>query len=179
MRLKKREQIMKFSQLPHTRSCFVCGEANPAGLNLRFETDGTTITARFVADERHIGFKGTVHGGIIGAVLDEVMVWASALHSRQFAYCAELSVRFILPVKPGEAFTAVGELTGQRRQKLFLTKAELRSSSGLAHASAVGKYIPVKAARFEELASDFVGNCSWLFERKGGPIDPRENGGIS
>ena len=24
--------------LPHTRSCFVCGESNPAGLKLRFET---------------------------------------------------------------------------------------------------------------------------------------------
>src|SRR5207244_836797 len=129
-------------QLPHTRSCFVCGEANPAGLNLRFETDGKIVTARFMAEERHIGFKRTVHGGVIAAVLDEVMVWATALHSRKFAYCAELSVRFTLPVKPGEAFTAVGELTGQRREKLFLTKAELRSSSGLAHASAVGKYIP-------------------------------------
>src|ERR1041385_3913787 len=60
--------------LPHTRSCFVCGEANPAGLRLRFETDGQVVTARFTPRPEHIGFKQVVHGGIVATLLDEIMV---------------------------------------------------------------------------------------------------------
>jgi acyl-coenzyme A thioesterase PaaI-like protein len=60
--------------LPHTRSCFVCGESNPAGLNLRFETDGRTVQTRFVPRAEHIGFRQTVHGGLTATLLDEIMV---------------------------------------------------------------------------------------------------------
>ena len=60
--------------LPHTHSCFVCGESNPLGLKLRFQTDGRLVHARFVPLPEHIGFKQTVHGGLIATVLDEIMV---------------------------------------------------------------------------------------------------------
>ena len=65
--------------LPHTYSCFVCGESNAAGLKLRFETDGRIVRTRFHPRPEHAGFKGVVHGGIIATVLDEVMVWACAV----------------------------------------------------------------------------------------------------
>ena len=51
--------------LPHTRSCFVCGEANPAGLKLRFETDGRLVQTCFVPRPEHVGFRQTVHGGLV------------------------------------------------------------------------------------------------------------------
>jgi acyl-coenzyme A thioesterase PaaI-like protein len=70
-------------KLPHTHSCFVCGESNPAGLNLRFETDGRVVRARFTPRVEHVGFKQVVHGGIIATVLDEIMVWACAVPTKQ------------------------------------------------------------------------------------------------
>ncbi|MEI2727020.1 MAG: PaaI family thioesterase [Verrucomicrobiota bacterium] len=88
--------------LPHTHSCFVCGESNPFGLRLRFETDGRVVQTRFVPRAEHIGFKGVVHGGILATVLDEIMVWACAVPTRKFAYCAELTVRYRHPLAPGE-----------------------------------------------------------------------------
>ena len=88
--------------LPHTRSCFVCGEANPAGLKLRFETDGRVVQTRFVPRAEHVGFRQTVHGGLIATLLDEIMVWACAVQTKRFAFCAELSVRFIGLVRPDE-----------------------------------------------------------------------------
>src|SRR5215216_5539814 len=100
---------MKF--LPHTHSCFVCGESNPAGLNLRFETDGRIVRAGFTPRPEHIGFKQVVHGGIIATVLDEIMVWACAVSVKRFAFCAELNVRFANPVRPGEPVIATAELT--------------------------------------------------------------------
>lgn len=118
------------------------------------------MQTRFVPDQRHIGFKNTVHGGIVASLLDEVMVWATTLHSRQFAYCAELSVRFLQPIVPGIEVTAQAELVENRRNRIFLAKGEVRNPAGAAMATSTGKYIPVKNARLEEFVEDFVGDPS-------------------
>jgi acyl-coenzyme A thioesterase PaaI-like protein len=150
--------------LPHTRSCFVCGESNPAGLNLRFETDGRRVQTRFVPRAEHVGFRHTVHGGLIATLLDELMVWACAVRTRRFSYCAELTVRFLLPVRPDQALLATGELVCNRRDKLFEAGAELRNEAGVTLASASGKYLPIKQADLRELATDFVDDPAWVLE---------------
>src|SRR5437667_1987836 len=114
--------------LPHTRSCFVCGESNPVGLKLRFETDGRIVQARFRPRMEHVGFKQTIHGGLIATLLDEIMVWACAVQTRRFAFCAELNVRFLSPVRPEEELVAVGELVSNRRDKLFEARGELKNA---------------------------------------------------
>jgi len=148
--------------LPHTLGCFVCGEANPAGLKLRFETDGRRVQTRFVPQAQHVGFRGTIHGGIISTVLDETMVWACVVQTRRFAYCAELTVRFVNPVPPGQEVTAVGELVSNRRDRIYEAKGELKTEAGLVLAAATGKYIPLKSANLREMLTDFVGDPNWL-----------------
>ena len=149
--------------LPHTRSCFVCGEANPAGLKLRFETDGRLVQTRFVPRPEHVGFRQTVHGGLVATLLDEIMVWACAVQAKRFAFCAELNVRFLNPVRPDDPVVARGELVSNRRNKLFEARAELRDQAGLALATATGKYLPIKVADATEMATDFVGDPGWVF----------------
>ena len=149
--------------LPHTKSCFVCGEANPLGLQLRFETDGRIVRAQFTPRIEHNGFKQTVHGGILATLLDEIMVWACAVQTKRFAYCAELTVRFQNPARPGETLTAVGELIGNRRNKLFEAKGELRQPQGRIVASATGKYLPVPDSARAELLADVVGDAGAFF----------------
>jgi uncharacterized protein (TIGR00369 family) len=160
--------------LPHTKSCFVCGEANPHGLNLRSETDGRIVQAHFVPRQEHVGFRDTVHGGLIATLLDEVMVWACAVRTKKFAYCAELNVRFLIPLKPGERALAVAELVVDRRGRLFEANAKLRSDSGKILATAAGKYLPIREATVTEMAADFVGDPQWVFLGAGkesqGPI---------
>src|SRR5258708_31649888 len=152
-------------QLPHTRSCFVCGESNPIGLKLRFETDGRSVQAHFVRRAEHIGFRQTVHGGLIATLLDEIMVWACAVQARRFAFCAELNVRFLSPVRPNESALATAELVANRRNRIFEAKAELRSERGALLATATGKYLPIKAADAADMATDFVGDVRGVFER--------------
>ncbi len=150
-------------QLPHTRSCFVCGEANPAGLKLRFKTDGRVVETRFVPRAEHVGFRQTVHGGLIATLLDEVMVWACAVQTKRFAFSAELHVRFLGPVRPHEPVVASGELVSNRRDKLFDAKAVLRDQADQLLATATGKYIPIKEAEVTQMVTDFVGDPSWVF----------------
>jgi len=146
--------------LPHTHSCFVCGESNPAGLNQRFETDGNIVRARFVPRAEHVGFKATVHGGLIATLLDEIMVWACAVRTKKFAFCAEMTVRFLNPLKPGQEVFATGELV-QDRRRMFEAKAEIRDGAGTLFATATGKYLPIKNAELAEMATDFVGGEKW------------------
>lgn len=147
--------------LPHTHSCFVCGESNPIGLKLRFETDGRIVQTRFVPRAEHIGFRQTVHGGLIATVLDEIMVWACAVQTKRFAFCAELKVRFQSPLRPGEEVLATAELVENRRGKVFEAKGDLRNAAGYILASATAKYLPIKEDLAAEMARDFVGDAQW------------------
>ena len=152
--------------LPHTRSCFVCGEANPIGLKLRLQTDGRSVHTQFTLRPEHAGFKGIIHGGLLATLLDEVMVWACAVQTRRFAYCAELNVRFLLPARPDEELSAQAEMIDNRRDKIFEAKGEIKDASGRVLAAATGKYMPVKEGDVAKLARDLVvvGDRQWLLK---------------
>src|SRR6266478_2738881 len=149
--------------LPHSRSCFVCGDSNPIGLKLRLQTDGRIVQTHVVPGSEFVGFKQTMHGGIVGTLLDEVMAWACAVQTKRFAYCAELTVRFLHPVRPGEELTVTGEVVNDRRGRIFEAKSELRDRAGKVLASATGKYLPVKQADTTDMATDLVCPPDWEF----------------
>ena len=150
--------------LPHTASCFVCGESNPAGLKLRFETDGKIVRARFTPREEHIGFKQVIHGGIIATLLDEIMVWACVLQTRHFAYCAELNIRYRHPLRPGETVLATAEFVASHRDKIFEAKGEIHSPSGTVLATGTGKYLPLKNEEAAVMLEDFIGDAKGLLD---------------
>lgn len=55
------------------RHCFGCGQDNPIGLKLKVGWDGRTASAEFMPGEMHQGWPGVIHGGVLCALLDEVM----------------------------------------------------------------------------------------------------------
>jgi uncharacterized protein (TIGR00369 family) len=171
-------KLMKpaMQELPHTRTCFVCGESNPIGLKLRFETDGRLVQARFVPKIEHAGFRQTVHGGLLATVLDEIMVWACAVQTRRFAVCAELVVRFLKPVRPNQELQLTAELVDNRRGRIFVAEAQIRDSAGQVLATASGKYLPIQEAQAAELATDLVGEAEWLLGRGMGGADASAGG---
>ena len=120
------------------------------------------VRTRFTPRPEHIGFKQVVHGGLIATVLDEIMVWACVTQTKRFAYCAELTVRFQNPLRPGEETLATAELVANRRDKIFEVKSELKDNAGKTLATATGKYIPVKAVELADMASDVIGDLSVL-----------------
>lgn len=142
--------------LPPTRSCFVCGQENPIGLRLGMEAGAGAVESRFRFRADFCGFTGVVHGGIISTVLDEIMVWAACTETKQFAYCAELTVRYLRPTRPGVDVVARGELVQNRRGRIFLTRGELRDADGQVLAEATGKYLPIPAEMRASVLADFV-----------------------
>ena len=63
-------------------------------------------------------------------VLDEIMVWACAIQTRRFSYCAELNVRFLHPARPGVEGLITAELAVNRRNRIFEAKSEFRQLDG-------------------------------------------------
>lgn len=149
-------------ELPHTHSCFVCGESNPQGLKLRFHTDGRVVTARFKPCPEHIGFQGVVHGGITATVLDEIMVWACVVATQKFAYCAELNVRYLKPLTPNAEFIVTSELVADRKGRIFEAKAMVLNPAQEPLVQATGKYMPIRTADASAMMADFVGDAGWI-----------------
>lgn len=161
-RLEALSHYSSMRELPHTHSCFVCGESNAHGLRQRFETDGRVVRARFTPRAEHVGFQGVVHGGILATLLDEIMVWACAVNAKKFGFCAEMTVRFQRPAAPGEELIVEAELVENRKGRVFEAKAEVRNVAGEVVASATGKYMPVRDADLTELQRDMVGDADWF-----------------
>jgi len=59
---------------PNSELCFVCGRDNPAGLYLQFYDNGKDeVYCDYTVPSRYQSYPGTVHGGILASMLDEVV----------------------------------------------------------------------------------------------------------
>lgn len=130
---------------PNSNHCFVCGRANPYGLNLKFyETAPGEVTVNCIVPEQFQGYPGVVHGGIIAAMLDEVTGRTQMRGSPpRFMFTARLEIRYRKNVPIGEPLRIVGtagiykERTASARGKIFGPDGEL-----LAEADALLVNIP-------------------------------------
>ncbi len=60
--------------------CFVCGPANAHGLHLRVHRDGDDAVAVYHPETHHEGYPQHFHGGLVGLLVDEMLVYAGAPH---------------------------------------------------------------------------------------------------
>jgi len=98
--------------------CFVCGDENIHGLKARFFYDGRRARTEVVASETFEGYPGILHGGVVSALLDEVMIKA-ILALDKYAVTAEITVSFKIPVKTGDRLTFAGWITKSKNRVLF------------------------------------------------------------
>jgi acyl-coenzyme A thioesterase PaaI-like protein len=141
--------------LPWSRSCFVCGEANPQGLRARLYLAGDVVEMDFVPRREFEGWSGVVHGGLVGTVLDEVMTWAAMLSARRAMFAAEITVRLRAPLPPGTACVARARAAAPRKS-LVGVEAWLEDAAGTVYARGEGRYLPVPPERLTGFRHDFV-----------------------
>jgi acyl-coenzyme A thioesterase PaaI-like protein len=133
------------------QGCFVCGPDNAIGLNLNFHSDGEAVHSKWLPDIRHEGYKGIVHGGLLAAVLDEVMVKA-ALDKGIRCVTASMEVRYKEPAEIGDELLLEGRVTEQKG-RIILTVGSARNSKGVVVAQATGKYMTVPEDLDKRLAT--------------------------
>lgn len=116
---------------PNSKHCFVCGVENHSGLRMAFyhDTNGSVI-AEVTVPEQFQGYPGTVHGGIVAAMLDEVATRAAMVEDpNDFKVTARMTLRYRKNVPTGEPLQIIGriESEGGRASKAV---AELRLPDG-------------------------------------------------
>lgn len=104
--------------------CFACGPDNPIGLKIRFTLNDGIVNAEFTADEYHVGYENTVHGGIIYSALDDVM--ANVLYLQNIkAHTARCEIRYRQALEVGRRVRLKGWVESERR-RLVVLKGEMR-----------------------------------------------------
>lgn len=136
--------------------CFVCGRQNPSGLQLDYDVSRDRATARYTGAQKHQGYDGALHGGVVTALLDETMGWAF-FHRGIWGVTARITVIFKAPVPVGEELVVSGWVA-RERSRAIETKGELvRASDGALLAEAEAVFLRMPGERQAELERRYGG----------------------
>ena len=93
--------------------CFICGMENPVGLHLHiYETEAGVVETTYYAPDHFQGYPGVLHGGIVGAIIDEI---AGRTHmgsdpmNPRFMFTAKLEVKYRKNVPIGRKLKIIGK----------------------------------------------------------------------
>ncbi|MCE5301163.1 MAG: PaaI family thioesterase [Spirochaetia bacterium] len=127
---------MTYREWVNDSYCFACGEKNPIGMHLHFETTGEKLQAKYVFPKELQGYSNTVHGGMISLLLDEVMVNLPWLKLKEPVVSADIRVKLKRPLKIGEPVTAQAWVDKQKRNIYRMKSRLIRDSDGAVVAEA-------------------------------------------
>jgi len=125
-------------------NCFVCGSANPVGLKLQFRGNDThqevEAEVRFPAYLQ--GWKATVHGGVLAAVLDETMIKAAAAQGIK-TVTAEITVKYKKPTATEVPYLVSGKVL-EAKSRMLTAESSIKDSSGQILALATGRLFRIE-----------------------------------
>jgi acyl-coenzyme A thioesterase PaaI-like protein len=134
--------------------CFACGRQNPSGLHLDFEVSRGKAVARYTGVQRHQGYDGLLHGGVVTALLDETMGWA-IFQSGVWGVTARITVTFKQPVPMGEELVVTGEIVRERGTSIETRGDIKRASDGLLLTEAQGLFMQMPEDKRRELSERY------------------------
>jgi acyl-coenzyme A thioesterase PaaI-like protein len=130
----------------HDPACWGCGD-NPTGIRLPIprQEGATSYEAAFSFSEQHQAAPGLVHGGLVGAALDE----AAGLLATWYRFpsvTARFAIKFLKPVHIKRPLAISAELQSERGRRLEI-RSELRDGDELL-ADARGSFVHVPLEHF-------------------------------
>lgn len=101
---------------PNSNDCFVCGRRNPHGLRMTFYDNGEDkVCSEHSVPEAYQGYPGVVHGGIVAAMLDEVVGRVAMIGDHHhFMMSVKLEVKYRHPVPTETPLRIVGRIVRLR-----------------------------------------------------------------
>lgn len=122
---------------PNSHQCFVCGLKNPVGLKLAFYDNGLDeVRCDYSIPAEYNGYPGVAHGGIVAAILDEVIGRVSMIGDRNhFMMTVKMEVKYRQPVPVETPLVIIGRLV-KMRGRLAQAMGEVRLPDGAVAAQA-------------------------------------------
>jgi len=141
--------------LPNSKSCFVCGEDNPAGLRTRFWVEEGLVKTLLEPATHHCGYDNVVHGGIVATILDETMGWAANRTMGRMCVTAELKVRYVKPV-PGDRTTLVCACVTKSNKRIACLEGWIEDDGGERLALSEARFLPLSQAATQEVDAHLI-----------------------
>lgn len=159
------DEHVSIQSLPTYPGCYVCGQNHAKGLRIEFFTCGKeTVQCSYEPDGYQTGYDGVVHGGVVSAIMDELLGWSISFKNEILAVTAELSIRFQKPVTVGKTYTAIAKVeNGQGR--LWKASGIIKDDDGKIYVKAEGRYFLTNENMTAEIAEKMIygPNCSSIF----------------
>jgi acyl-coenzyme A thioesterase PaaI-like protein len=124
------------------RYCLCCGEKNPLGFKMKFRYEGEKLLSEAVVPKEYQGFANVVHGGILGTLLDELMVNLYWLKGEK-AVTAEYQVRLRVPCPVGRRIL-LSAWHAETKRNILWTESRAELEDGTVVAEATAKCVRVK-----------------------------------
>lgn len=141
------------------QGCFACGATNPHGLQMKFFTDGSQVTAFPTVPERMAGWDRLIHGGIISTILDETMGWAAIHLFKQLGVTETITIDFKKPLKIEEPLTAVATALDAPARRSVRMQGRIYNAKDQLCAQATSQFkliAPKTAVRLGIVSADYL-----------------------
>lgn len=145
----------------NSRMCFICGVHNDAGMHTHFyELENEYVLGIFKASDLHQSYPNRMHGGLIGALLDETVGRAIQIHDENtWGVTAEMTIRYLKPVPLNQDLKVIGYLTSKNR-RMFTGEGYIFDEQQNILAECQAKYVALPVNKI--VTSDFVKE-EWVF----------------
>jgi uncharacterized protein (TIGR00369 family) len=126
----------------NSRNCIICGLDNESGLKAPFyNLDDNSVASIFEFKFNHQSYPGRTHGGMITALLDELIGRALWVKSPDiYAVTTSINVTFRKPVPLESTLKGRGYITFEA-SRWFSAKGEIFDLDGNLLAEATAKYL--------------------------------------
>ena len=100
-----------YQKLPNIENhkCFGCSPINPSGLQMKFYAKGESVYTWVRVPEHLCGWNNLVHGGVISAIVDEIMGRTAMYNLKMLVMTKSMTIDFLKPVFIGEELKAEGK----------------------------------------------------------------------
>lgn len=128
-------------------NCFVCEPGNTHGLRIQFfhDDESGVVTAEFTLGTELSGAPHYVHGGVLLAILDESMAWASIAVAGRFAVVQSTATTFDRPVRVGQPHRVEATVQGQT-DTAVTARAHIADAGGRRCAEARARLVVLSTA---------------------------------
>lgn len=153
-KVKRKQQVSK--------GCFICGTENQESLKTKFyELENNELMSISTPTPTHQSYPDRMHGGIISAILDEVIGRSiMILEPDAWGVTVELNIKYKKPVPLSSQVKATARITRNTRL-IFEGTGEILLEDGTVAATAYGKYVKMP---IEKLIQDTGGDMSLMIE---------------
>ena len=131
--------------------CLICGILNPAGLKAPFyETENNSVVTKFQFKKEHQSYPGRTHGGMIGALLDELVgraIWIT--QPDMWGVTMTLTIKYRKPVPYDTTLIGEGRIVSETT-RTFSGTGEIKDLSGNILASAEATYMKLPLSKIAD-----------------------------